>query len=326
MSYLNAIKAKLLAVSVLLSFCFSSAVLASTPLVDADWLADKLTDENIIVIDLRNKIDEGSYETFLKGHIPGSIHSDYLKDGWRVGKDDVVGLLPSEAEFQALARRLGVSQNSHVVLVPAGVNATDFGSSARAYWTFKTFGHEKVSILDGGYQGWAARFPENISTAKPATPAAGDFVARFQDQGYVSTADIAQRVAAGEGAILLDGRNDEQFYGEAKHPKARTHGRIPGSVLHSQSLAYNNSSNRLKDKEELSQIYADFTDEQIVSYCNTGHWAATNWFVISEVLGNREAKLYDGSMVEWTSQTDNPLETGKSNFEQIKSLFSKITG
>ena len=112
---------------------------AAQPLVDADWVAGNLDNDNLVLIDLRNKIDKGSYETYLDGHIPSSLHSDYLKDGWRVGRDDVVGLLPTEAQFEALARKLGVSTDSHVVLVPAGVSSTDFGSAARAYWTFKGF-------------------------------------------------------------------------------------------------------------------------------------------------------------------------------------------
>ena len=104
-----------------------------------NWVAGNLDNDNVVLIDLRNKIDKGSYETYLNGHIPSSLHSDYLKDGWRVGRDDVVGLLPTEAQFEALARKLGVSADSHVVLIPAGVSSTDFGSSARAYWTFKGF-------------------------------------------------------------------------------------------------------------------------------------------------------------------------------------------
>ncbi|MEK9935893.1 MAG: rhodanese-like domain-containing protein, partial [Rhodobiaceae bacterium] len=121
------------------------------PLVDVDWLAANLDNDDVVLIDLRNKIDGGSYDTYLEGHIPSAIHSDYLKDGWRVGRDDVVGLLPEAPQFEALARKLGVSSGSHVVLIPAGVGSTDFGSSARAYWTFKVFGHGNVSILDGGF-------------------------------------------------------------------------------------------------------------------------------------------------------------------------------
>ena len=82
------------------------------PLVSASWLSNNLDNENLVVIDLRNQIDEGSYETFLKGHIPGSVHSDYLKDGWRIARDGVPGLLPTDAEFEALVRPLGVSYDS----------------------------------------------------------------------------------------------------------------------------------------------------------------------------------------------------------------------
>jgi len=297
------------------------------PLVETGWLAERLDDQKIVLIDLRNKLDEGSYETYLEGHIPGAIHSDYLKDGWRVGRDDVVGLLPSEAEFQALARKLGVSQDSHVVFIPAGVNSTDFGSAARAYWTFKVFGHEKVSILNGGYAAWKAAYPNRIEQGAPIAPLAGDFTAKFQPQGYISMADVAKAVGKDSGITLLDGRNEPQYYGEAKHPKAAKAGRIPGAQLLFQETAYDVSANRLKSATELESLYAEVaTDQPVISYCNTGHWAATNWFVLSEVLGRKDVKLYDGSMVEWTASAGNALETGKSNLEKIKGFFKSILG
>ena len=133
-----------------LAFVMAPMLSGASPLVSPAWLSDKLDDEKIVIIDLRNKIDKGSYESFLQGHIPGAIHSDYLKDGWRVDRDGVVGLLPQAEQFEGLARRLGVSDDTHVVVVPAGVSSTDFGSAARAYWTFKVFGHDNVSVLDGG--------------------------------------------------------------------------------------------------------------------------------------------------------------------------------
>ena len=75
-----------------------------------------------------------------------------------------------------------------------------------------------------------------------------------------------------------------------------------------QDKAYSPESNRLKSRDELAKIYSDLGEKTIVSYCNTGHWAATNWFVMSEILGQKNVKLYDGSMVEWTANTDLPLE------------------
>ena len=239
----------------------------------------------------------------------------------------MVGLLPTEAEFEALARKLGVSAGSHVVLIPAGVNSTDFGSSARAYWTFKVFGHDKVSILNGGYAAWVAAYPGQIETGAPVAPAPGDFVARFQPQGYVSMEQVAALVESKGKTTLLDGRNEAQFYGEAKHPKATNPGRIPGAQMLFQETAYDVETNKLKSVDELQTLYAAVDAGQpVISYCNTGHWAATNWFVLSEVLGRKDVKLYDGSMVEWTANADNPLDTGKSNLDKIKGFFKSILG
>ena len=313
--------------AVLLFWTGLATAATAQPLVDVDWVAGNLDNENVVLIDLRNKIDKGSYETYLDGHIPSSLHSDYLKDGWRVGRDDVVGLLPTEAEFEALARKLGVSAGSHVVLIPAGVNSTDFGSSARAYWTFKVFGHDKVSILNGGYAAWVAAYPGQIETGAPVAPVPGDFVARFQPQGYVSMEQVAALVESKGKTTLLDGRNEAQFYGEAKHPKATNPGRIPGAQMLFQETAYDVETNKLKSVDELQTLYAAVDAGQpVISYCNTGHWAATNWFVLSEVLGRKDVKLYDGSMVEWTANADNPLDTGKSNLHKIKGFFKSILG
>ena len=67
---------------------------------------------------------------------------------------------------EALAREM-IARGSHVVLVPAGVGSTDFGSAARAYWTFKVFGHDNVSILDGGFAAWKAAFPDQLESGAP---------------------------------------------------------------------------------------------------------------------------------------------------------------
>lgn len=299
----------------------------ASPLVNPAWLSENLDDSKLVIIDLRNKIDKGSYETFLEGHIPGAIHSDYLKDGWRVSRDGVVGLLPDAEQFQSLARRLGVSDISHVVVVPAGVSSTDFGSAARAYWTFKVFGHNNVSILDGGFAAWRDFAPAKIETGAFVAPEPGNFVARFNPEFYIGTSDVAAFAANPGQALLVDGRTDEQFYAGGKHPKAAKAGRIPSAVLMDQDKAYSPEGNRLKSRDEVAEIYRNLGDKTIVSYCNTGHWAATNWFVMSEILGQKNVKLYDGSMVEWTANTDLPLDTsGKSNMQKIKDMFSGLLG
>ena len=310
-----------------LALMIAPLVAFASPLVSPAWLSENLDDAKLLIIDLRNKIDEGSYETFLEGHIPGAIHSDYLEDGWRVGRDGVVGLLPEADQFQSLARRLGVSDDTHVVVVPAGVSSTDFGSAARAYWTFKVYGHNNVSILDGGFAAWRDYAPGNIETGAFVAPEPGNFVVRFNPEFYIGTPDVAAFATNPGQALLVDGRTDEQFYAGGKHPKAAKAGRIPSAVLMDQDKAYSPEGNRLKSRDELASIYSDLGDKTIVSYCNTGHWAATNWFVMSEILGQKNVKLYDGSMVEWTANSDLPLDTsGKSNMQKIKDMFSGLLG
>ena len=298
----------------------------ATPLVSSDWVYNKIqsgeTNDNILLIDIRNSIGDGSYEAYLEGHVPTSIHSDYMKDGWRVKVDNTVGLVPTESQFQDLARSLGVNSDTHVVIIPAGVSSTDFGSAARSYWTFKAFGHENVSILDGGYNAWKNAYPNQTETGAFNTLVEGNFTAKFNPELYVSTNDVAKIVDTKSDVILLDGRPENQFYAKAKHGKARAAGRLPGSVLLFQENAYDIANNVLKSEDELSEIYSDYLEADVVSYCNTGHWAANNWFVLSEVLGNKNVKLYDGSMVEWTEDASRPLDTsGPSNFDKLKGLI-----
>tara|TARA_Y100000590_G_scaffold313999_1_gene354976 strand:+ start:13478 stop:14440 length:963 start_codon:yes stop_codon:yes gene_type:complete len=302
-------------------FLFSSSLIAS-PLVDVDWLNDKIssgeTENKILLIDLRNGIGNGSYETYLEGHIPTSIHSDYGKDGWRVAVDGTVGLVPSENQFQELARSLGVNSDTHIILIPAGVSSSDFGSAARSYWTFKAFGHDEVSVLNGGYAAWVANYPNDIEFGPFKARELGNFNATFHEDIYISTEQVFDIVQNNQSVILLDGRNEPQYYAEKKHPKSRVPGRLPGSELLFQENSYNLADNSLKDADELKDIYADYLTGEVVSYCNTGHWAATNWFVLSEILGNNEVRLYDGSMVEWTANEDLPIEnSGPTNLDKL---------
>ena len=86
-------------------------------------------------------------------------------------------------------------------------------------------------------------------------------------------------------------------------------------------MRWNKINNQIKPVEILADIYDDITEVSVVSYCNTGHWAATNWFVLSELLGNENVLLYDGSMVEWTKNQSRPLVSEKSNLTKVKEFL-----
>ena len=125
----------------------------------------------MFVLDVRSAIDGGGAEAYQKGHIPGAIHSDYDKAGWRVTRGGVPFMLPTLPELEKLIGELGIDEDTHVVVVPAGVHYTDFGSAARTYWTLKVAGVAKVSILDGGYAAWSGRGePDRERAASKPSP------------------------------------------------------------------------------------------------------------------------------------------------------------
>jgi 3-mercaptopyruvate sulfurtransferase SseA len=127
-----------------------------TPLVTADWLAQRTGTADLLVLDIRSAVDGGGRAAFEEAHIPGAIHTDYAKDGWRAVKGMATGLLPDAIGLKALFARFGLGPADRVIIVSAGTTAGDFCAAARVYWTLKIAGHTAMSILDGGMLGWRA--------------------------------------------------------------------------------------------------------------------------------------------------------------------------
>ena len=143
----------------------------ASPLVSTVWLKQHLSDPDLVVLDIRSALDGGGADAYRAGHIPGAVHSDYDKAGWRVTRNNVPLMLPTIAELEKLIGETGIDEDSHVVIVPAGVHVLDFGAAARVYWTLKVMGHPRVSILDGGFAAWKADAANPVETgARPPSP------------------------------------------------------------------------------------------------------------------------------------------------------------
>lgn len=290
---------------------FATPLLASElkPLVDVDWVKANADRDDVVLLDIRNRIDGGSAEAFAKGHIPGAVYSNYLEAGWRIKINSVVGQTPMVAQLETLIGNLGIDNDTTVVIIPAGVNATDFGSAARVYWTFNYVGHDRVAILDGGYRAWTSD-PANPVETGAAEPEAKTFKAALRPELLVDSAAV-EGALGDDATVLLDGRPEKQFAGLQKHDAARAAGRIPGATHFDQASTFDEKTGKLVDIARLESLLPaglKETDKEIYSYCNTGHWASVNWFVLSQVLGQENVKLYDGSMVDWTKDPGRPLE------------------
>ena len=282
------------------------------PLVSVEWLAQQIDpadlDSNLVILDIRSAIDGGDRAAFEAGHIPGAIYSSYTEAGWRQSVDGIPGKLPPIDDLEQLIGGLGISNDHGVVIVPAGVGSTDFGSAARIYWTFKLLGHDKVSILNGGYRAWVEA-EQPIATGWHTLPAT-TFSAEFRPELIADTDTVA--AARDNGIQLVDNRPVEQFLGRDKHPVARAAGTIPGSLNLEQHNLTEADTAFLLNSDSLQALLQNAEiqpDQQTITFCNTGHWSALGWFALSEVAGLPDVAMYDGSMVEWAQEPNRPLQT-----------------
>jgi thiosulfate/3-mercaptopyruvate sulfurtransferase len=274
------------------------------PLVSPDWLAARLDDAGLRLIDLRVAAD-GGRATYLEAHVPGAVYSDYAGDGWRQRVGNAPGLLPDTAHLSTLFGKLGITPVHHVVLIPFGSSANDLGASARAYWTLRMCGHATVSILNGGSRGWAKSGRPTESGERPA-PAAPPYPIGAPLALRRSADEVLAAINAGS-ALTLDARSGSYFEGREKAPEAKAAGHIPGAISRDYAGAFDTETGALRPIDDLRRYYAQASGAPVISYCNTGHSAALNWFVLSELLGQPDVSLYDGSMTDWTQDEMRPV-------------------
>ncbi|MHB1244930.1 MAG: sulfurtransferase [Sulfuriferula sp.] len=281
---------------------------SATPLVDTNWIKQNSCKPGIVVLDIRNQLDGHSKMDYLRGHIPCAVYSDYMKDGWRAKVNGIPGMLPPLPQIEKLIGSLGIDDNSHVVIYSAGTNALDMGSATRVYWTLKVLGHDDVSILNGGYAAYTANKANKIQTGMNQ-PQPKTFVAKFRKDMYPTEADVEK--ARKSGDILVDNRPNDQYMGVNRSGTVKRNGTIPGAKNLPESWLTDNDGGQFRSVAELEKLYKNagvpLKGEEI-NFCNTGHWASLGWFVSSEVLGNKQAKVYDGSMTEWSADPKLPVE------------------
>jgi thiosulfate/3-mercaptopyruvate sulfurtransferase len=278
---------------------------APAPLMSPEALASRLGDPRLFVLDLR---PESAFEA---GHVPGSVRSGYA-EGWRVATDGALGLLPPPAALGHLLRSIGLEPEHHAVVVSAGADASDLAGAARVYWTLKTAGHRSLSILDGGYRAWTGDPARPVATgAEQARPPSRYPVAI--DETWRSSLAAVEAALHGHGATFVDARSDAHYTGRERAASVRSAGHIPGAVSRDYEGAVEPGSARLLPRARLEErfagIGAGIGEGPVITYCNTGHTAALNWFVLSEILGRPGISLFDGSMSQWTANPARPVET-----------------
>lgn len=280
----------------------STLAFSSDALVDTSWLAKKLGDKNLLMVDLRPK------NYFEYAHMTGSTLTDYSQ--WRViNEKGTNGMLPSQAHIEKLLSQMGATTDSHIVIVSSGESASDLASAARIYWTLEQIGHQQKSILNGGIIAYAnAKLP---LARGPGTVKTSDYKIKSMKHDQINADGLIKNRTLSKDINLIDARSKAEYLGIYLGAPDERAGTIPGS----QSLPYDwftqNGGGWFATKENIQLLMDTIkvdNDKAIVVYCHTGHRASLSWFVLHEILENDNAILYDGSTREWASRSDLPVE------------------
>jgi thiosulfate/3-mercaptopyruvate sulfurtransferase len=284
-----------------------------SPLVSAQWLADHLGADDLVVVDAsvvsytqpngKPGSISGHEQYIAEGHIPGAVFADLIEEF-----SDPDGRYPytrpDAARFAAAAGALGIGPDSTVVVYDTALGQW----AARFWWLLRAFGHDAAAVLDGGLTAW--RSGGRSVDLGHVTPVPAVFDAVERPESWVDKAFVERVVRGEEEAALVCSIPPKEFTGEIA-TRSRP-GVIPGSrSLPAVRLVDRESRTALPDAE-LHDLFEPILEApRIVAYCNGGIAAAAAALQLVR-LGETHVSIYDGSLNEWAADPDAPLVTAGS--------------
>lgn len=278
-------------------------------LVRCDWLAARLGSPEVAVLDasffLPNQ-PRNALEEYRQSHIPRAHFFDI--DAVADTTADLPHMLPSPEQFAEAVGAMGIDQQVHVVTYDSNF----FMASARLWWTFRVFGHDRVSVLDGGLARWKAEgrpVTAEVTTVRPRR-----FDARLHPE-LVRNLEQMKALLDEPAAQILDARSSGRFAGTETEPRMGLRsGHIPGSRNLPFRQLIDETTYRLKSPPELEGLYREAgmdSRQPLVTTCGTGVTAAILAMGLYR-LGNRDVAVYDGSWAEWGGRDDTPVSRDRS--------------
>ncbi|WET03452.1 sulfurtransferase [Flavobacterium sp. YJ01] len=272
-----------------------------SPLISAEELVSA---SNIILVDAR--AGANAFENYQNEHLKGARFVDLNRDLASISENPANGgrhPLPSAEDFSKTLSSLGILPSSHVVVYD-DKNGSNF--AARFWWMMRAIGHEKIQVLNGGYQvAIQAGFPTNSGVeyfGKTTYP--------FQEWKLpLSDIDEVEKARKNNQNIVIDVR-DKNRYDGLTEPLDLIAGHIPGAV--NVPLTENLDENGFfKSAAELAQKYkaviGDKKSENIIVHCGSGV-TACHTLLAMDYAGLPIPKLYVGSWSEW-SRNDREMTT-----------------
>lgn len=267
-------------------------------LINANELVSVINQKNIKIIDFREK------EVYDKEHITDAIHL------WRTDIEDTSypynGMMPSAKQLETLFGSLGISNEDTLIVY----DDNDLCEAARLWWILQNYDFKNIKMLQGGIEAWKA--VNGKVTHEVSEKATTEFtLSKNPSMKYVVSKEEVFN-ALSKNVVLVDTRSFDEFSGKQQKKGASKAGRIPNSIHIDWAEAINFHGNQeLKSIETLAEFYAKklklSKNDSIILYCHSGVRSAHTTFVLTQLLGYKNVKNYDGSWIEWSYFNDLPF-------------------
>ena len=288
-------------------FSINSKIDKMTPIISPSDLKN-LPTENLIILDARTGKD--IKQNYLERHIKGARFIDLDKDLAEIGEDAAFGgrhPLPSVEKFAETLSNLGIAENSHIIVYD-DKNASN--AAARAWWMLRSFGFEKVQVLDGGMQA-AEKNGLEFSSGEETFEKAS-LIKKEHWFLPVSSLEVVENELKNNFSTVIDVRDAYRYKGESE-PIDLVAGHIPGAINIPFSGNLNLTNGLFLSPQELKikyeKVFAGTNAGNIIVHCGSGVTACHTLLAIASA-GLDIPKLYVGSWSEW-SRNNKPIATGE---------------
>jgi thiosulfate/3-mercaptopyruvate sulfurtransferase len=267
------------------------------PLVTTKWLAENITLPGLVAIDIRNS------DEYKDGHIPGAVNAPFAS--WSATRGGLLLELPTADELFATIGAAGIKSDSRVVAVNKTDTPFNLADAARVAYMLIYGGVKNAAVLNGGYNKW---LKEKRAVSKEVVkPKKAAYKGKLNKQMFITKAYVAKKLGK---SVIVDARGPDEFFGITQDLFSERPGHIPTATCLPAPWLWTEKGTYRPIQEiraMASGVLGRDKSREIIVYCGVGGFGSAWCFVLREILGYTNAKLYNGAAEEWTADPEAPM-------------------